>query len=110
MHKKKVVISIIVVLIFLVTGVGFWKWKSNQKSKLSNNSQEQQVKQSSKQNQAQENQGKIIESEVNSVTGLKTYTNEEYKYAFDYPGDWVLTNYYGETMEVDNDKKLSLNI
>ncbi|HBI17578.1 MAG: hypothetical protein UR60_C0028G0027 [Candidatus Moranbacteria bacterium GW2011_GWF2_34_56] len=90
---RRKILAIIIILILAVLAGGFWFVKNNKINEVKNI-----VTQKSKQEE-------IIKSEINSVAGLETYTNKDYEYSFDYPADWILTDYYNEILtEVDNKK------
>ena len=96
--NKKIIVSISI-LILAVLASGFWFTQKRQEIKNSVNQDDVVINDEiDREEDGKENRGNGG-LETNDKIGLKTYTNEEYGYALDYPSDWVLTDHYDDLGE-----------
>jgi hypothetical protein len=80
--KKKILISSVILVIILVAGVGFWKWKGVKNAEVLRDGQVKQVVQNEKQTQQQDdNQAQV------DIASWKTYKNDEYGFEMNLPGN-----------------------
>lgn len=101
--KNKLIITVISAMLLLaMAGVGFYFFQKRQEIKSSAN--QNTVTVDNEVNNEEKEKQKNNELEVNNETGFKTYTNEEYGYAFDYPKDWKLIDHYGEKEDFPNNR------
>lgn len=99
MKNKSIFVIIATILVVTIIGVGFYFIQKRRE-----------VIDSMKQNNI------ITDNEVGeddnqknvyNETGLKTYENKEYGYAFDYQKDWKLIDYYGEKEDFPNNRTIN---
>jgi len=98
MKKKSIIIIISAILVLAIAGVGFY-FAQKRKEAMDL------IKQGSitTSNEVNENNN---QENVYNETGIKTYENKEYGYAFDYPKDWELIDHYGEKEDFPNNRTI----
>jgi hypothetical protein len=89
--NKNITIIIISVLTLVVLAGGFWYLRENKVAK-------------NKEIGSVENIEEDFESNEIDTTNWLTYRNDEYKYAFDYPSDWILTEHYNNVAPEPNSR------